>query len=91
MGGGPLPIGCNTDDRRGDLGPAGIGRVPRHTSRSSKNAPEIKGVRQILHAPGTPPGTCRDPKFVDGIRALGETGLMFDLCMRRPSFPTRRN
>jgi predicted TIM-barrel fold metal-dependent hydrolase len=41
----------------------------------------IKGVRQILHAQA-PAGLCLDPKFVKGIRLLGELGLSFDLCMR---------
>lgn len=47
-----------------------------------QDAPEIKGVRQVLHSAETPPGYCLDPKFVAGIRALGEAGLSFDLCMR---------
>jgi L-fuconolactonase len=42
----------------------------------------IKGVRQVLHGPGTPPGYCLDPAFIRGIRLLGELGLSFDLCMR---------
>jgi predicted TIM-barrel fold metal-dependent hydrolase len=42
----------------------------------------IKGVRQVLHVESTPAGTCLDPKFVRGIRLLGERGLSFDLCMR---------
>jgi L-fuconolactonase len=47
-----------------------------------KNTPEIKGIRQVLHTEGTPPGYCLTPEFVRGIRALGDAGLMFDLCMR---------
>jgi L-fuconolactonase len=42
----------------------------------------IKGIRQVLHGDGTPPGTCLAPEFVRGIRLLGERGLSFDLCMR---------
>ncbi len=42
----------------------------------------IKGIRQVLHGDGTPAGFCLDPKFVRGIRLLGERGLSFDLCMR---------
>jgi predicted TIM-barrel fold metal-dependent hydrolase len=30
----------------------------------------------------TPPGDCRDPNFIQGIRRLGELGLSFDLCLR---------
>ncbi len=44
--------------------------------------PVIKGVRQVLHGPGTPAGYCLDPAFTRGIRLLGELGLSFDLCMR---------
>jgi L-fuconolactonase len=42
----------------------------------------IKGVRQVLHEAGTPPGTCLQDTFVKHIRLLGELGLSFDLCMR---------
>jgi L-fuconolactonase len=42
----------------------------------------IKGVRQVLHSDATPAGYCLDPKFVDGIKLLGDLGLSFDLCMR---------
>jgi L-fuconolactonase len=47
-----------------------------------RDAPEVKGVRQVLHGGGTPPGTCLAPEFVRGIRLLGDRGLSFDLCMR---------
>jgi predicted TIM-barrel fold metal-dependent hydrolase len=47
-----------------------------------KGSPHIKGIRQVLHGGGTPPGYCLDPKFVRGVRRLGELGLRFDLCMR---------
>lgn len=42
----------------------------------------IKGVRQVLHSDVTPAGYCLDPKFVNGIKLLGDLGLSFDLCMR---------
>ena len=42
----------------------------------------IKGVRQILQSDSTPAGYCLDPKFVQGIKLLGDLGLSFDLCMR---------
>lgn len=42
----------------------------------------IKGVRQVLHTGMTPAGYCLDPKFVDGIKLLGDLNLSFDLCMR---------
>jgi L-fuconolactonase len=47
-----------------------------------QDQPAIKGVRQVLHGAGTPPGHCLDPRFIDGIRRLGKLGLSFDLCMR---------
>jgi len=47
-----------------------------------KNSPYIKGVRQVLHVPETPPGTCLQESFIEGVRYLGESGLTFDICMR---------
>ena len=42
----------------------------------------LKGVRQVLHGAGTPRGFCLQPRFVEGVRLLGELGMRFDLCMR---------
>jgi L-fuconolactonase len=47
-----------------------------------KDSPYIKGVRQVLHGPGTPAGYCLQPAFVRSIQLLGELGMSFDLCMR---------
>jgi L-fuconolactonase len=47
-----------------------------------KGSPLVKGVRQVLHVPGTPSGYCLREDFVRGIRLLGEQGMSFDLCMR---------
>jgi predicted TIM-barrel fold metal-dependent hydrolase len=47
-----------------------------------KDSPEIKGVRQVLHGAGTPPGYCLDERFIRGIRLLGTRGLSFDICIR---------
>ena len=47
-----------------------------------KNSAYIKGIRQVLHVPGTPPGYCLDKKFIAGVQLLGDLGLSFDLCMR---------
>jgi predicted TIM-barrel fold metal-dependent hydrolase len=47
----------------------------------------IKGVRQVLHVPETPPGFCLGKDFVKGVRLLGERGLSFDLCMRARELP----
>jgi L-fuconolactonase len=44
--------------------------------------PRIKGVRQVLHWDGAPPGFCLQDAFFRGVRLLGELGLSFDLCMR---------
>lgn len=44
--------------------------------------PFVKGIRQVLHVPATPPGFCLSSEFVEGVRLLGELGLSFDLCMR---------
>ncbi|MCA8999274.1 MAG: amidohydrolase family protein [Planctomycetaceae bacterium] len=42
---------------------------------------EIRGIRQVLHG-STPQGHCLNPRFVAGVRQLGEHGLSFDLCLR---------
>jgi predicted TIM-barrel fold metal-dependent hydrolase len=42
----------------------------------------LKGLRRVLHTPETPRGLCLEKDFVRGIRALGQQGLTFDLCMR---------
>ncbi len=52
-----------------------------------KGSRYIKGLRQVLHGPTTPAGTCLRPAFVAGIRLLGELGLSFDLCMRAAELP----
>jgi predicted TIM-barrel fold metal-dependent hydrolase len=50
--------------------------------RRYRDSAYIKGVRQVLHTDDTPAGYCLDPKFVRGVRLLGELGMSFDLCMR---------
>jgi predicted TIM-barrel fold metal-dependent hydrolase len=52
-----------------------------------KDSAYIKGVRQVLHVDGTPPGYCLDEKFIKGVRLLGEMGKSFDLCMRAKELP----
>jgi L-fuconolactonase len=47
-----------------------------------KDTPQIKGVRQVLHAPEAKPGLCLEPQFVRSVQLLGEIGKTFDLCMR---------
>jgi predicted TIM-barrel fold metal-dependent hydrolase len=51
-------------------------------ARPLRDSAYVKGVRQVLHGEGTPPGYCLDEKFVRGIRVLGELGMSFDLCLR---------
>lgn len=47
-----------------------------------KDSPYIKGIRQVVHGPSTPPGYILQPAFVKGIQLLGEVGLTFDICIR---------
>lgn len=44
--------------------------------------PGIRGVRQVLHVPTTPPGFCLSDDFVRGIRLLGTKNLSYDLCVK---------
>ncbi|MDB5307593.1 MAG: Amidohydrolase [Gemmataceae bacterium] len=52
-----------------------------------KGSKYVKGIRQVLHVKETPKGYCLDPKFVTGIKLLGELGLSFDLCGRPAELP----
>jgi L-fuconolactonase len=56
-------------------------------ARQFKGSPYVKGIRQVLHGPHTPAGYCLHPRFVAGIRALGELGLSYDLCVRPGELP----
>ncbi len=47
----------------------------------------IKGIRQVLHVPGTPAGYCLEDNFVKGIKLLGDLGLSYDLCVRPEELP----
>ena len=47
-----------------------------------KDSPYIKGIRQVVHGAGTPPGYILQPAFVKGIQLLGDAGLSFDICVR---------
>ena len=42
----------------------------------------VKGVRQVLHGPSTPPGFCLSKEFVGGVQSLGNHDLNFELTMR---------
>ncbi|MFM7315323.1 MAG: amidohydrolase family protein [bacterium] len=47
----------------------------------------VKGLRQVLHGPATPPEHCLKPEFVKGIRELGRRGLSFEICQREADLP----
>jgi predicted TIM-barrel fold metal-dependent hydrolase len=51
-------------------------------ARQFKDHPYVRGLRQVLHVPSTPPGYCLQESFVRGIRLLGDLGLSYDLCVR---------
>ncbi len=42
----------------------------------------VKGVRQVLHVPSTPEGTCLSETYINNVQWLGEVGKNFDLCLR---------
>lgn len=48
----------------------------------AKDVPGMSGFRRVLHVDDRPPGTCLEPKFVEGIHRIGEAGMHFELCMR---------
>ncbi len=52
-----------------------------------KKRPFVKGVRRVLHVPETPPGHCLEENFIADIRAIGDAGLRFDICIRRKELP----
>ncbi len=61
--------------------PADAKKFAKYMERFAKNK-SIKGVRQVLHGPSTPPGFCTQPQFVESVKLLGEMGKCFDFCMR---------
>src|SRR5438093_7703367 len=56
-------------------------------ARQFKGHKYVKGLRQVLHVKGITPEYYLDPKFVTGIKLLGELGLSFDLCVRPEELP----
>ena len=50
--------------------------------KNNSGNPFIKGVRQVLHNSEIPPKYCLTPEFVQGIRELGKSNLLFDICIR---------
>jgi predicted TIM-barrel fold metal-dependent hydrolase len=79
-GGKTLMVGAVISGR-----PASDG-FARYVKRYKGN-PAVKGVRQVLHGPGTPKGYCLGKKFIKGIQLLGEAGMSFDLCVRPAELP----
>lgn len=45
-------------------------------------APEVKGVRHVLHVAHSPRGACLQRAFIDNVRSLGDRGLLFEACLR---------
>ena len=62
-------------------GRPGSDKFPNYVNELAK-LPGIRGVRQVLHVPTTPPGYCLSDSFVRGIRLLGSKDLSFDLCVK---------
>lgn len=54
----------------------------KNTINQHRNNPYVKGVRRVLHVPETARGACLEEQFIESIRYLGESGLLFSLCMR---------
>ena len=52
-----------------------------YLERHSKN-PYVKGIRRVLHGLDTVPGQCLKPGFLEGVRKIGQAGLLFDICIR---------
>lgn len=55
--------------------------------RQFKEHPYVRGVRQVLHVPTTPPGYCLQPEFIAGIQQLGRVGLSYDICVKASELP----
>lgn len=61
----------------------GTSLFPKTLALAEAN-PEIRGFRRVLHVDETPTGFCLQPEFVRDLNELGEHGLAFDVCIRRP-------
>lgn len=49
--------------------------------------PQIKGVRQVLHVPSSPPHACLTETFMSNVRLLGQKGLVYEACLRCEELP----
>ena len=47
-----------------------------------KNIECVKGVRHVLHVPSSKPKTCLSETFIKNVKFLGESGLVFEGCIR---------
>ena len=47
-----------------------------------KGSPYVKGIRQVVHTPHTPPGYSNSKEFIKGVQLLGTLGLSWDICIR---------
>jgi predicted TIM-barrel fold metal-dependent hydrolase len=47
-----------------------------------KGSLHIKGLRQVVHGEGNPPGFCVTKEFIAGVRHLGDIGQSWDICIR---------
>ena len=52
-----------------------------YLEKHSKN-PFVKGIRRVLQISETEPGLCLKPDFVEGVRKIGQSGLLFVICIR---------
>ncbi|MCI1915031.1 MAG: amidohydrolase family protein [Bifidobacteriaceae bacterium] len=43
---------------------------------------QIKGVRQVLHVPSSPPHACLTETFMKNVRLLGQKELVYEACLR---------
>lgn len=52
------------------------------TARALEENPCARGARLVLQSAGRPRGFCLQEQFVADVRALGASGLLFDVCIR---------
>ena len=52
------------------------------TARALAENPCARGARLVLQSAGRPRGFCLQEQFVADVRALGASGLLFDVCIR---------
>jgi L-fuconolactonase len=60
--------------------PVEIGRAVAHLLEQIAANPVAVGIRRLIQ--DEPLGFAQQPSFIDGVRAVGEVGLPFDICVR---------